>query len=122
MLYHGGAYIPSTYGEDAPATSTAPTWQAATAEATGTVLSSIVTAWQALALQQSQAKAALTAQKTQYWADLRAARAAAPATGTGAYAPTGTGTTNESSGISTTTLLLIGGLGLAAVFMFTRKA
>jgi hypothetical protein len=125
-LYHGGASIPNGYGEAAaPTTVPAATfdWSAFGAGLTN-VAQSGLEAYQSITAMQLAAKATLQAQKLQYQQALALAKAQgttppappvyyAPAAGAGAAAA-------ATSPIDMTTLLLIGGLGLAAVYLLTR--
>lgn len=122
-LYHGGASIPNGYGE-AAASTTVPAatfdWSAFGAGLTD-VTKSGLEAYQSITAMQLAAKATLQAQKLQYQQALALAKAqgttppAPPVSYAPSYAPAPT-----TAGMSTTTLLLIGGLGLAAVYLLTR--
>lgn len=123
-LYHGGARIPAGYGADAAA-STVPAatfdWSAFGASLAD-VTKSGLEAYQSLTAMQLASKATLQAQKLAYQQALALAKAqgttppAPPVSYAPSYAPA-----PAASGMSTTTLLLIGGLGLAAVYLLTRS-
>lgn len=122
-LYHGGARIPAGYGSDA-ATSTVPAaafdWTSF-AKSMATVTVSGIEAYQAITTTEQQAKAALAAQRQQNRQALaltKAQGATTPGPAPG-FAP-GYTPAPAATGIDTTTLLLLGGLGLVAVYFLTR--
>jgi hypothetical protein len=123
-LYHGGARIPAGYGADAAA-STVPAatfdWTSF-AKSMATVTVSGIEAYQAITTTEQQAKAALAAQKQQNRQALALARAqSTPAPGSAPGPAPGYSPAPAASGIDTTTLLLLGGLGLAAAYFLTRS-
>lgn len=124
-LYHGGARIPAGYGADAAA-STVPAatfdWSAFGKGLTD-VTKSGLEAYQSLTAMQLASKATLQAQKLAYQQALALAKAQGtpPPAPPVSYAPSYAPAAASDTGMSTTTLLLLGGLGLAAVYLLTRS-
>lgn len=125
-LYHGGARIPAAYGADAASTSTAAAFDwSSFAKSMAEVTVSGIEAYQSITTTEQQTKAALAAQRQQNRQALALAKAQGaiapgPAPGSVPGSAPGSAPAPAATGIDTTTLLLLGGLGLAAVYFLTR--
>ena len=126
-LYHGGARIPAGYGADTT-TSTVPAaafdWSSF-AKSMAEVTVSGIEAYQAITTTEQQTKAALAAQRQQNRQALALAKAQGatvpgPAPGFAPGFAPGYTPAPAATGIDTTTLLLLGGLGLVAVYFLMR--
>jgi hypothetical protein len=123
-LYHGGARIPAGYGDAAASADTFDWTSFAKTMANATVAG--VGVYQTITTADMEAKAALAAQKQQFRQDRALAKALSASTPAPGYLPApgsapGYSPAPAASGIDTTTLLLLGGLGLAAVYLLTRS-